>query len=163
MQTAAARVDQGTSAVHPGFQVRAALFAFALCMALLQADRILAQGDAQLLPCPSLVPGTPEPEWFKGAVRPGPGVTNATLIKSAKPNYTQEAMAARITGEVWLDARIDADGRIRNVCLIQSLPMLDAEAAKAAKGFEFRPAQQNGVPVPVIVRIQIAFNLRDKK
>jgi outer membrane biosynthesis protein TonB len=41
--------------------------------------------------------------------------------------------------------------------------MLDAQAAKAAKEFEFRPAQQNGAPIPVIVRIQIAFNLREKK
>jgi protein TonB len=140
-----------------------AVFALILCTALLQPQRILAQGESEPSPCPSAVPGTPEPEWFKGTVRPGPGVTNPTLLKSARPQYTPEAEAAGITGEVWLDARVDADGRVRNVCLVRSLPMLDAQAAKAAKEFEFRPAQQNGAPIPVIVRIQIAFNLREKK
>lgn len=162
MQTPAARVDQGTSAVRPFFHVRAAVFAFALCMALLQADRMLAQGDTQPLPCPSLAPGTPEPEWFKGAMRAGRGMPNPTLVKSAKPTYPPEALKAKVTGVVAFDARVDVDGRIRNLCLVQSEPLLNAEAAKAAKAFEFRPAQQNGAPIPAIIRLEIAFNLREK-
>lgn len=164
MRTPDASLDKGTSAFRACVKyVRATVFALTLCTALLQAHRIVAQGEAQPSPCPGAVPGTPEPEWFKGAVRPGSGVTNPTLVKTAKPSYTREAMDAGVTGVVWLDARVDTDGRVRNVCVARSLPMLDAEAAKAAKGFEFRPGQQSGAPVPVIVRIEIAFNLREKK
>ena len=126
----------------------------------------LAQEQEKVSLCPSAATGTPEPEWFEGAVRPWDrarpkGMTNPQLVKSSKPEYPPEAKAAQITGEVWLDARVDIDGRVRNACVVRSLlPELDAEAVKAAKKFEFRPGQLDGVTAPVIVRIQIAFNPR---
>ena len=155
-------IDTLTSPFRPFVSTCALVGALTMLAGWLQPHGVLAQDPEQPLPCPSVVPGTPEPEWFKGAARPGAGLTNPTLVKSSKPEYTPQAEAAGITGEVWLDARVDTDGRVRNVCIVKSLPTLDAQAAKAAKGFEFRPGQQNGVAVPVIVRIQIAFNLRAK-
>jgi hypothetical protein len=38
-----------------------------------------------------------------------------------------------------------------------SVPRMDEEASAAAKLFQFLPARQNGVAVPIIVRIEIHF------
>ena len=137
-----------------------ALFAIVLGAALLASSVVGAQNQTPAAPAAGAAQATEDPEWFKDAVRPGSGVTNPVLVKSAKPAYTTEAMNAKVTGTVSLDARVDTDGRIRNVRVVRSIPMLDAEAEKAAKAFEFKPGMKNGEPVAVIVRIEIAFNLR---
>jgi TonB family protein len=55
---------------------------------------------------------------------------------------------------------VDADGRVRNVCVAKSIPELDAAAEKAAKGFVFEPPRRDGEAVPMLVRIEIQFNRR---
>src|SRR4026208_397309 len=87
---------------------------------------------AQDAPQPSPPPGAAQasledPEWFQGAVRKaGPGVTMPFVGKSAKPTCTRQAMDARVQGEVLLDARVDAKGRVTHVRVVRSLAMLDA-------------------------------------
>jgi TonB family protein len=121
---------------------------------------------AQDAPQPSPPPGAAQasledPEWFQGAVqKAGPGVTMPVVVKSAKPTYTRQAMDARVQGEVLLDARVDAKGRVTHVRVVRSLAMLDAQAEAAAKQFEFRPARKDGDPVPAIVRMALVFHIK---
>ena len=104
-----------------------------------------------------------EPEWFKGAFRPNePGLEPPIAVKMGKPYYPIDAMAAQVTGEVHLDARVDADGKVRNAQVVCSILPLDASAIDAAKRFEFQPARQNGEAVAIIVRIILEFNLKKK-
>jgi TonB family protein len=99
-----------------------------------------------------------------GAYRPGDGVSLPTLIREVKPQYTAEAMKAKIEGAVLLECLIGTDGGVADVKVSRSLDPtfgLDDVAVKAAKQWKFRPGMRNGEPVPVIVTIELAFTLKN--
>ncbi len=55
------------------------------------------------------------------------------------------------------------DGSVGDVQVVKSLDPtfgLDQEAIKAAKQWRFVPGKKQGQPVPVLVTIELAFNLR---
>jgi protein TonB len=90
----------------------------------------------------------------------GGAVSAPRVIKSPKPLYTAETMRARIQGSVAIEALIDEQGRVADARVIRSIPQLDEAALAAAKQWEFTPGLRNGEPVPVLVRIELEFNLR---
>ena len=53
-----------------------------------------------------------------GAYREGNGVTSPRVISEVKPNYTGEAMRARIQGMVTMEAIVMPDGSVGNVQVI---------------------------------------------
>jgi protein TonB len=100
-----------------------------------------------------------------GAARPGNGITSPKLLKEVKPNYTAEAMRAKIQGTVWLEAVVLPDGTVGPVKVTRSLDPtfgLDQEAARTVKLWRFIPGtnQLTGEAVPVIVLVQMDFTLR---
>jgi periplasmic protein TonB len=98
-----------------------------------------------------------------GAYRPGNGVETPRLIKEVKPQYTAQAMRAKIQGEVLLECIVQPDGSVGNIRVVRSLDGafgLDQEAIKAARQWRFLPGTRQGQPVPVLVTIAIAFTLR---
>ena len=98
-----------------------------------------------------------------GAYRPGSGVTMPTLLREIKPNYTADAMRAKIQGVVLLECVVLPDGTIGDARIIKSLDKvfgLDEEALKAAKQWRFQPGTRFGEPVPVLVTIELSFVLR---
>lgn len=98
-----------------------------------------------------------------GAFRPGNGVELPELTREVRPNYTAEAMRARIQGVVWLECVVNVDGTVGNIEVTKSLdPVfgLDQEAIKAAKQWRFRPGKRFGQAVPVFVTIELRFSLR---
>ncbi|MBI3265376.1 MAG: TonB family protein [Acidobacteria bacterium] len=98
-----------------------------------------------------------------GPYRPGNGVTQPILLKEVKPQYTSDAMRAKVQGVAWLECIVLPDGTVGEVTVIRSLdPVfgLDQEAIKAAKQWRFRPGTRNGQPVPVIITIELTFTLR---
>jgi TonB family protein len=98
-----------------------------------------------------------------GAYRPGSGVENPRLIREVKPQYTAEAMRAKIQGAVWLECVVLTDGSVGEVRVIRSLDStfgLDQEAIRAAKQWLFQPGTRFGEPVPVLVTIELTFTLR---
>lgn len=98
-----------------------------------------------------------------GAYRPGNGVETPRLIREVKPQYTAQAMRAKIQGEVLLECVVLPDGSVGNIRVARSLDAafgLDQEAIKAARQWRFAPGTRQGQPVPVLVTIAIAFTLR---
>jgi TonB family protein len=98
-----------------------------------------------------------------GVVRPGNGVTMPRIIREVKPQYTAEAMRAKVQGGVLLECVVQTDGTVGDVRVIRSLDTtygLDQEAIKAAKQWKFAPGTRNGEPVPVMVTIELTFTLR---
>ncbi len=98
-----------------------------------------------------------------GAYRPGSGVTSPALISQVKPQYTTEAMRAKIQGKVWLEVVVMPDGRPGDIKIARSLDRtfgLDEEAIKAMRQWRFRPGTRQGSPVPVIVTVEMEFSLR---
>ncbi|HVC20654.1 MAG TPA: energy transducer TonB [Vicinamibacterales bacterium] len=98
-----------------------------------------------------------------GAYRPGNGVLLPQVIQEVKPQYTSDAMRAKIQGTVWLECIVEPNGRVGDVRVIKSLDPtfgLDEEAIKAAKQWRFMPGTKDGKPVPVIITIELTFTLR---
>jgi protein TonB len=98
-----------------------------------------------------------------GAFRPGAGITLPRLLRDVKPQYTADAMRAKIQGSVWLECIVGTDGAIGEVKVTRSLdPIfgLDQEAIKAARQWRFTPGMRLGEAVPVIITIELTFTLR---
>ena len=90
-------------------------------------------------------------------------MTSPVLIREVKPNYTGEAMRARIQGIVTMEAVVLPDGSVGDVRITRSLDQqfgLDKEAIKTVKQWRFRPGMRLGQPVPVLIIIEMSFTLR---
>ncbi len=98
-----------------------------------------------------------------GNYRPGNGVTVPRVLREVKPQYTSDAMRAKVQGVVLLECVVRPDGSVGDVQILRSLDGvfgLDQEAIKAAKQWRFAPGTRLGEPVPVLVTIELQFTLR---
>jgi protein TonB len=98
-----------------------------------------------------------------GPVRPGNGVTIPTLVVETKPKYTPEAMRARVEGSAVVQCTVTKAGICTDIHVVQSLDPkygLDQEAIDTVRQWRFRPGTREGLPVDVIVDIQVEFRLR---
>jgi protein TonB len=142
------------------------------------ADLLQAQGVTGLSPVPQggggrgtgigtgdgsgLGPGTGG-GFGGGAYRPGNGIDNPIRIREVKPQYTPEAMRAKIQGTVELEAVIGPDGKVTDVRVTRSLDRvfgLDEQAKKAVMSTPFLPGKKDGKPVAVLVVFELQFTLR---
>ncbi len=83
------------------------------------------------------------------------------MLREVTPQYTAEALRARIAGTVHLDMVVWPDGTIGDVRVTRSLdPGLDEQAIRAAKQWRFTPGTRFGVPVPILVSVEFFFSLR---
>lgn len=97
-----------------------------------------------------------------GVYQPGNGVTPPEPTFVPKPQYTADAMRARIQGTVWVECIVQTNGLCSDTHVVRSLDPtfgLDQEAIKAAKLFRFRPGMRLGEPVAVLVTIELSFTL----
>ncbi|MCY4637896.1 MAG: energy transducer TonB [Acidobacteria bacterium] len=76
------------------------------------------------------------------------------------PQYTAEALDAKVTGTVYLEMVVLPDGTVGDVGITQSLDSGLDEAVKAARQWVFEPGTRFGEPVTVQVNIALDFNLR---
>ncbi|MEO7408281.1 MAG: TonB family protein [Vicinamibacterales bacterium] len=93
-------------------------------------------------------------------VRVGGNIATPKKIRHVSPVYPPEAMAARITGVVILEALIDAQGAVSSAKILRSIPLLDEAALEAVRQWQFEPTLLNGVPVPVIMTVTVNFALQ---
>jgi TonB family protein len=97
-----------------------------------------------------------------GVYQPGNGVTAPIATYVPKPQYTADAMRARIQGTVWVECVVATNGTCTDTRVVRSLDPtfgLDQEALKAARQFRFRPGIRQGEPVAVLVTIELSFSL----
>ena len=91
------------------------------------------------------------------------GVRLPEIVREVRPRYTPEAMQARIQGGVMLRAVVEADGSIKDVEVVESLDSeygLDDQATSALKQYEFKPGLWMGEPVPVLITVEMRFQLK---
>ena len=105
------------------------------------------------------------PAFGEGAVLPcGGAVTLPRVISETRPQYTSEAMRAKVQGTVEMEVVVDIDGNVSEARVIRALDAeLDEQALKAARAWKFVPGAMNGKPVPVLVNIEMSFSLRSRK
>jgi len=98
-----------------------------------------------------------------GVYRPGNGVELPRVIQEVRPQYTADAMRAKVQGTVWVECVVMPDGTVGEATVTKSLDSvfgLDQEALKAAKRWRFVPGRRLGQPVSVLVTIELTFTLR---
>lgn len=108
------------------------------------------------VPAPPPPPAQPPPP-----VRPGGNVKVPVKTRHVPPVYPRLAQQAGVEGIVILEATIDVDGRVRDVRVLRSEPMLDQAAIDAVMQWRFTPTLLNGVPVPIIMSVTVHFTLRE--
>lgn len=94
------------------------------------------------------------------------GVRAPQVTFEIKPQYTEEAMKARIQGNVELQTIVGVDGKPGEITVTKSLDSeygLDASAVEALKKWRFRPGTKDGKAVPVQVSVEMTFKLRDHR
>ena len=79
------------------------------------------------------------------------GGAGPTKIKDVRPIYAPMAIASGIQGTVILEATVDPRGRVSQVKVVQSLPVVTQAAIDAVKQWEFDPATVGAEPVVLTV------------
>jgi protein TonB len=74
--------------------------------------------------------------------------------------YPSIAQSARVQGVVILEATIGVEGRVQDVKVLRSIPLLDQAAIDAVKQWQYTPTTLNGVPVPVVMTVTVTFALQ---
>ncbi len=82
------------------------------------------------------------------------------VLSEPKPQYTDEARQLKIQGEVTLQVKFGADGKVEVLRVVSALGHgLDEQAERVAQQIRFKPAARNGQPVDQITMIHILFQL----
>jgi len=110
---------------------------------------------------PGGVPEAPPPPPPPPApVRVGGAIQAPKKVRDVSPSYPPIAQSARVQGVVILEATIGPDGRVADVRVLRSIPLLDAAAIEAVRQWVYTPTLLNNVPVPVIMTVTVNFTLR---
>lgn len=109
-------------------------------------------------PSPAVEPVEPPPE---GPLEVSGEVIAPVRVESPLPRYTEAARRVGLQGTVVLRAVIDEEGRVKDLEVVEGLPLgLTAAAEAAARRWRFEPATLHGRPVPVFWRLTVSFRLR---
>lgn len=80
-------------------------------------------------------------------------------VTRVPPVYPDLAREAGVDGTVQVQALVGKDGKVREVRVTKSIPMLDEAAKNAVKQWVFKPALSNNKPVAVWVAVPVKFSL----
>lgn len=108
--------------------------------------------------------GIPPGKTYGGTGGSGSGSAAASRVYAPKPAYPRDAKAAGWEGSVVLKIRINADGSVTVLSVLQAGRADVSEAAvQAVSGWQYLPARdESGVPVASTRNIRVNFDLRDE-
>jgi protein TonB len=92
-------------------------------------------------------------------VRVGGDIREPRKLRHVPPVYPDMALSARVQGVVILECTISPQGRVQNVKVLRSIPLLDDAAIEAVQQWVYSPTLVGGVPVPVVMTVTVRFNL----
>ena len=99
-------------------------------------------------------PAAPEvPLPIGGDVKP------ARLLSEAAPVYPIMAKNQHVTGDVVIDALIDANGRVTTMKVISGPTLLHQAAKDALKQWKYQPASLDGKPVSMHLTVTLQFRM----
>jgi protein TonB len=81
------------------------------------------------------------------------------LITRVEPVYPGVAVSARIQGVVVLEATVGRDGRVEDVRVLRSIPLLDKAATDAVRQWRYAPLLLNGKAERFILTVTLNFSL----
>ncbi len=84
----------------------------------------------------------------------------ARVLSKPEPSYTEQARQRQVEGTVVLRGVFSADGTVKYLLVIQSLPFgLTEQSLAAARKIKFVPATKDGRPVSTYIQLEYNFNL----
>jgi periplasmic protein TonB len=90
----------------------------------------------------------------------GGGVSSPVVIYQITPEFSEEARRTKFQGIVDVDIIVDQHGLPQNVRPMRLLGMgLDEKAVEAVRQYRFKPAMEDGKPVPVEMIVRVTFEI----
>lgn len=121
------------------------------------ADAVAGKTAAEAVAIKAKADAAARATAMRAPLRIGGHIKAPSKIKDVKPVYPAVAQAARVGGEVTVEATIGPDGKVVDVKVVRSVPLLDQAALDAVRQWEYTPTLLNGVPVPVVMTVKINF------
>ena len=120
--------------------------------------RVLAASGVEIVTAP---PGVSSSSSSVAVVPCGNHMTLPRVLEEKKPEYTGNAMRAKVEGTVAVEVIVGIDGTVSEARIIRSLhPELDDLALQAARQWRFVPGAINGKPAAMLVDIDMTFKLK---
>ena len=92
-------------------------------------------------------------------LRLGPGIAAPFVLAKAKPEYSAEALLAKLEGGVLLSVVVDAAGQTRDVHVDRPLGLgLDESAIENVRHWQFKSGTKGGTSVAVQVNEEVFFH-----
>ncbi len=92
-----------------------------------------------------------------GVIPDGDGYVGPKLVHGVKPVAPAEALKNYVTGNVNLDALVDAAGHVKSVTVISGPAKLRDTAIEDMKQYLYEPAKKNGKAVSAHVQVSLQF------
>ena len=102
-------------------------------------------------PAPAPVPRQP--------VRVGGEAKAPALVELVEPDYPPLAVRAQVQGVVILEAVVDREGRVEDLRVLGSVPLLDRAAIDAVRQWRYSPLLLNGKPERFMLTVTVSFSL----
>jgi protein TonB len=104
-------------------------------------------------------PPPPSPPVARDPVRVGGELKAPALIERVEPEYPPLAVRAQVQGVVILEAVVDQQGRVEDVRVLRSIPLLDGAAIAAVRQWLYSPLLLNGKPERFVLTVTLSFSL----
>ncbi|HEX6464264.1 MAG TPA: energy transducer TonB [Vicinamibacterales bacterium] len=108
---------------------------------------------------PPVAPPPADPSPGPATVRIAQLPQSPHKVVDVRPVYPELARIARVDGTVTLEAVLDTSGRVTQLRVVRSVPMLDQAALDAVRQWRYSPSVYGGRPVSVLMTITIRFTL----
>jgi hypothetical protein len=92
-----------------------------------------------------------------GVIPDGDGYVGPKLVHGVKPVAPAEALKNYVTGNVNLNALVDATGHVKSVTVLSGPIKLRETAIEDMKQYVYEPAKKNGKAVPSHVQVSLQF------
>jgi TonB family protein len=107
-----------------------------------------------------LVGNSKQPSAPAAPLPVGGDVKVARPLSTVSPIYPSLARTQRISGDVLVDALIDANGRVTTMKVVSGPTLLHQAAMDALRQWKYKPATLDGKPVPMHLTVTIQFRLQ---
>ena len=95
-----------------------------------------------------------------GVRRIGGGVSAPVVLFAPEPEFSEEARKAKVAGNVLVYLQVDTTGHPVHVRVLRGIGLgLDEKAVEAVRQYKFKPAMENGKPVPVEMNVEVNFQI----
>lgn len=121
------------------------------------ADAVAGKEKAAAVAAKAKADAAARAKAARAPMRVGGQIQPPAKTKDVRPVYPAAAKTARVAGTVTIEATIGPDGKVVDAKVVRSTPLLDQAALDAVRQWEYTPTLLNGVPIPVVMTVNVNF------